>query len=62
VLNGSADNILRAARDYGYQPLLDPVHPGIIRPVIRNLRLLGTGQGPQGDCVLSRYLKRTFDR
>ncbi len=46
VLNGSADNILRAARDYGYQPLLDPVHPGIFRPVIRNLRLLGTGQGP----------------
>lgn len=49
VLNGSSDNILRAQRDFGYQPLLDPVHPGILRPVIRRLSLSGgTLPGSQG--------------
>ncbi len=32
VLNGSADNVYRARRDFGYQTLIDPVHPGLNRP------------------------------
>lgn len=41
--NGAADNIYRAGLNHGYQPVRDPVHPGIERPRIRNVRLKGGG-------------------
>lgn len=43
VLNGSADNVYRARRDLGYQTLIDPVHPGLNRPIIRNCNFSGSG-------------------
>ena len=44
VLNGSADNIYRAHRNLGYVPVRDPVHPGLDRPVLRNITLHGGGE------------------
>jgi hypothetical protein len=41
VLNGSADNIHRSRLNHGYDAVLDPVHPGIHGPVIRNSVLRG---------------------
>jgi hypothetical protein len=46
VLNGAADNVYRASRNHGYKPVRDPVHPGLDRPVIRNLTLRGGGDRP----------------
>lgn len=46
VLNGSADNIYRAGLNHGYVPVRDPVHPGIDKPVLRNLTLTGGGERP----------------
>jgi hypothetical protein len=43
VLNGSADNVYRASRDHAYRPVRDPVHPGLDRPVIKDLTLRGSG-------------------
>lgn len=43
VLNGSADNVYRASRNHAYRPVRDPVHPGIDRPVIKNIALRGGG-------------------
>jgi hypothetical protein len=43
VLNGSADNVYRASRNHAYRPVRDPVHPGLDRPVIKNLTLRGGG-------------------
>lgn len=49
VLNGNADNIWRSRKTHGYEAVLDPVHPGLDRPVIRNVVLRGPGMpGPQG--------------
>lgn len=44
VLNGAADNIYRACLNHGYNPLRDPVHPGIERPILRDLKLTGGGE------------------
>ncbi|MCC6794985.1 MAG: hypothetical protein IT366_07685 [Candidatus Hydrogenedentes bacterium] len=44
VLNGAADNIYRAHRNLGYDPVRDPVHPGLDRPVLRNITLHGGGE------------------
>jgi cytochrome P450 len=41
VLNGAADNVYRARRDLGYKTVRDPVHPGLDRPVVRNVVLRG---------------------
>lgn len=41
ALNGSSDNVWRAHRQHGYDPVRDPVHPGIDKPVIRNAVLHG---------------------
>jgi hypothetical protein len=38
---GLADNIQRARENHGYDSLLDPARPGIVRPVIRQGRLRG---------------------
>jgi hypothetical protein len=46
VLNGSADNVYRASGNRGYRTVRDPVHPGINRPVVKNLRLRGGGDRP----------------
>lgn len=43
VLNGMADNVLRATKSHGYEPVLDPVQPGLKEPVIRRLDLRGPG-------------------
>jgi hypothetical protein len=43
VLNGSADNVYRASRNHGYQPVRDPVHPGLDKPLIKNVTLRGGG-------------------
>ncbi|MFN0050885.1 MAG: hypothetical protein ACKV0T_01755 [Planctomycetales bacterium] len=49
VLNGSADNIWRAAKNHGYRPVRDPVHPGLDRVQVRRVTLRGPGTpGPQG--------------
>jgi len=54
VLNGSADNVLRATMSHGYLPLHDPVRPGINRPIFRNLQLTGPGtSGSQGIYAVS---------
>jgi hypothetical protein len=41
VLNGSSDNVFRARRDLGYQPRRDPLKPGITKPVLKNVSLIG---------------------
>jgi len=70
VLNGSADNVYRASRNLGYQPVRDPVHPGLDRPIIKNLTLRGGGdrQNRQGiyavaltDGVLENITIENFD-
>jgi hypothetical protein len=43
VFNGMADNIHRASRNLGYRPVRDPVRPGLVRPVVRNVTLRGAG-------------------
>ena len=43
VINGAEDNVYRSRRDFGYDSLRDPVHPGLDQPVIRNVVLRGTG-------------------
>lgn len=43
VLNGAADNVWRATRSHGYVPLRDPVHPGIDRPLLRDIDLSCAG-------------------
>jgi hypothetical protein len=43
VINGAEDNVYRSTLKFGYQPLRDPVHPGLDRPIIRNAVLRGTG-------------------
>ncbi len=49
VLNGNADNITRSRKTHGYDAVLDPVHPGLAKPVVRNVVLRGPGKpGPQG--------------
>jgi hypothetical protein len=49
VLNGNADNIWRSRRTHGYDSVLDPVNPGLDKPVIRNVHLRGPRMpGPQG--------------
>jgi hypothetical protein len=42
VMNGSEDNVYRSRRNFGYDSLRDPVHPGLDKPVIRNAVLRGT--------------------
>lgn len=41
VLNGNGDNVYRSRRDYNYDSLLDPVHPGLNGVVVRNVNLKG---------------------
>lgn len=49
VLNGSADNVWRVVRDRKYDAVRDPVHPGLDRPVLRDVVLRGSGAaGTQG--------------
>jgi hypothetical protein len=49
VLNGNADNIARSRLNHGYDAVLDPVHPGLDKPALRNVVLRGTRlPGPQG--------------
>lgn len=49
VLNGNADNITRSRVSHGYDAVLDPVHPGLDKPVVRNVVLRGPRMaGPQG--------------
>ena len=42
VMNGAEDNVYRSRRDFGYDAIRDPVHPGLDRPIIRNAVLRGT--------------------
>jgi hypothetical protein len=42
VMNGAEDNVYRSRRDFGYDAVRDPVHPGLDRPIIRNAILRGT--------------------
>jgi hypothetical protein len=42
VLNGNADNIYRSRISHGYDALLDPVHPGLVSPSIRRVKLAGS--------------------
>ncbi|MCY2964278.1 MAG: hypothetical protein NT069_11700 [Planctomycetota bacterium] len=48
AINGLADNVWRARRDYGYDVVRDPTSPGIDQPVFRNLTLRGSGRKSQG--------------
>ena len=49
VLNGNADNITRARLNHGYDAVLDPVHPGLDKPTIRDVVLRGPSMpGAQG--------------
>jgi hypothetical protein len=41
VLNGAEDNVYRSCLNYGYKSIRDPVHPGLDKPVIRNVVLRG---------------------
>ncbi len=42
VMNGAEDNVYRSRRNFGYDSIRDPVHPGLDRPIIRNAVLRGT--------------------
>jgi hypothetical protein len=42
VMNGAEDNVYRSRRNFGYDAVRDPVHPGLDRPIIRNAVLRGT--------------------
>jgi hypothetical protein len=55
VMNGSADNVYRAQRDYQYEVMHDPVHPGLNRPLIRNMQLNGP-VGTENESVGSQGL------
>lgn len=44
VLNGAADNIYRASVNHGYRTVRDPVHPGLDRPIIKDVLLRGGGE------------------
>jgi hypothetical protein len=41
VLNGLADNVWRSRKSHGYDAVRDPAHPGLNKPVIRNVALRG---------------------
>jgi hypothetical protein len=41
VLNGLADNVWRSRRNHGYDAVRDPAHPGLEKPVLRNVELRG---------------------
>jgi hypothetical protein len=41
VLNGSEDNVYRSCLNHGYKSIRDPVHPGLDKPVFRNVVLRG---------------------
>lgn len=49
VLNGTADNILRAQANHDYEPIHDPVHPGINGLRVSNMHAVGSENvGSQG--------------
>jgi hypothetical protein len=50
ILNGNADNITRSRLSHGYDAVLDPVHPGLDKPAIRNVVLRG-GKTPRAQGI-----------
>jgi hypothetical protein len=62
VLNGSADNIWRAKRDLGYEPVRDPVHPGLDRVSIRDCVLRGTGAANSQGIYAVAVTEATLER
>jgi hypothetical protein len=42
ILDGIEDNVYRSRKKYGYDSVRDPAHPGLNKPIIRNVVLRGT--------------------
>ncbi len=61
VMNGAEDNVYRSRRDYGYDSLRDPVHPGLDRPIIRNAVLRGTGAAHSRGVYVAAATGATFE-
>lgn len=61
VFNGQADNIYRAHVKYGYDVINDPSHPGLNKPVIRNVVLRGVGNPGSYGMYVAAVTGATFD-
>lgn len=58
VMNGSADNVWRATRSHQYEPIRDPVNPGLDQPRIRRLQLHGPGMTTQSQGIYAVSLTK----
>jgi hypothetical protein len=61
VFNGQADNIYRAHVKYGYDVINDPSHPGLNKPVIRNVVVRGVGNPSSYGMYVAAVTDATFD-
>ncbi|HEY1598142.1 MAG TPA: hypothetical protein VGG64_00970 [Pirellulales bacterium] len=61
VMNGAEDNVYRSRLNFGYDAVRDPVHPGLDRPIIRNVLLRGTRAAHSRGVYVAATTGATFE-
>jgi hypothetical protein len=62
VFNGSEDNVYRSCLNYGYKSVRDPVHPGLDKPIIRNVVLRGARAAHSRGIYITATSGATFEK
>lgn len=62
VLNGSEDNVYRSCLNHGYKSIRDPVHPGLDKPVFRNVVLRGARAPHSRGVYITATTGPTFEK
>ena len=62
VFNGAEDNVYRSRLKYGYKSVRDPVHPGLDKPVIRNVVLRGARAPHSRGVYVAASTGATFEK